>query len=333
MKTVQPDDPIWLKAIFELEGLKEIVGGKHEPEIVKFFKEAGHPGVKDDETAWCAAAANAILGRSGITGTGQLTARSFMNWGVETKAPKRGDIVVIKRGKSTWQGHVFFYLGKVGNRIWGIGGNQGNAVSVASFPASDLLGYRKVPGATIRPEAKRPPAATADDPDREQVRGIQTRLRELGYHEVGAIDGLVGPATKAAILIFRQDNRLPLSDRIDGTLRDALLSAGPRLIAESRAEASAATVREQAPEAQGSWVSKIIAFWGMIGSGLVAVFNFLIGNISEAKAQVKPLADLFGSVPIWAWAVLIGAGLLAIYLKSRSSEKKTIEAYQEGARR
>lgn len=335
MKTVQADDPAHLKEAFRNLGLKEGKGAGNNPDVVAFFPEAGHPEVRQDSVAWCAAYANAMLKRSGIEGTGQLTARSFLKWGTETKSPKRGDIVVIKRGKSTWMGHVFFFLGIVGDRIWGIGGNQSDAVTVASFAITDLLGYRRVPGATIRPEAERLPTAPAVEakPTRDQVAGIQSRLWELGYHEVGAIDGIVGPATESAILVFRKDNNLPLSVRIDGSLRDALLKAGPRPIAQSRAEASAATVRQQAPEAQGSWVSKIVAFWGMIGSAIWGVFQFVIGNIADAKAFVKPLADVIGTVPPYVWAALIGVGLLTIYLKSRKAEKTTIEAYQEGARR
>lgn len=79
-KTLQPGDPPQLRS-FVLEGLKEIVGGQHERQIVAFFAEAGHPWVKDDETAWCAAFEHAMLGRAGIKGTGSLAARSYLDWG------------------------------------------------------------------------------------------------------------------------------------------------------------------------------------------------------------------------------------------------------------
>jgi hypothetical protein len=45
-------EPLWLtKARSEL-GQHEINGPKSNPEIIEFFKDAGHPEVKHDETAW-----------------------------------------------------------------------------------------------------------------------------------------------------------------------------------------------------------------------------------------------------------------------------------------
>ena len=49
---------------------------------------------------------------------------------------------VFKRGNSSWQGHVAFYLGETAGRIYVLGGNQSNSVSVTSYPKSKLLGYR-----------------------------------------------------------------------------------------------------------------------------------------------------------------------------------------------
>lgn len=143
-------EPVWLAGARKLVGLKEIVGSKHEKQIVAFFAEAGNPGVKDDETAWCAAFVGAMLKKAGVKGTGKLNARSYLQWGVKIDQPRVGCIVVFKRGNSAWQGHVAFYLRTVGNRIEVLGGNQGNAVSIAQYPKSALLGYRW-PADTVRP--------------------------------------------------------------------------------------------------------------------------------------------------------------------------------------
>lgn len=123
-------------------GLKEVVGKKHNPKILAYFKDVGHGRIVDDETAWCAAFVGAKLEKAGLRSTKSLLARSYLKWGKRTTNPKPGDIVVLKRGKSTWQGHVGFYLADLGDRIQILGGNQKNAVNVASFPKKDLLGYR-----------------------------------------------------------------------------------------------------------------------------------------------------------------------------------------------
>ncbi|MGE0666685.1 MAG: peptidoglycan-binding protein [Sphingomonadales bacterium] len=48
-----------------------------------------------------------------------------------------------------------------------------------------------------------------EQPDAPDVIDIQRRLRELGYVEVGAADGDIGPNTRAAITRFRADQGLP----------------------------------------------------------------------------------------------------------------------------
>lgn len=98
--------------------------------------------------AWCAGFVNAILEKTGVSGTDSLMARSFLNWGTSTRNPKEGDVVVFARGKSRSTGHVGFYVGEknVGGvrYILVLGGNQGKAVNVAYYPAYKVLGYRTI---------------------------------------------------------------------------------------------------------------------------------------------------------------------------------------------
>ena len=58
---------------------------------------------------------------------------------------KPGDVVVFKRGNSSWQGHVAFFVKDKGALIEVLGGNQSNAVNVKGYQASKLLGIRRAP--------------------------------------------------------------------------------------------------------------------------------------------------------------------------------------------
>lgn len=115
------------------------------PKVVAYFKDSGNAGVKNDETAWCAAFVGAMLKRAGVKGTGKLNARSYLDWGVpvERKDAKEGDVVVFKRGTSTWEGHVAFFVKDNKTTLSVLGGNQSNAVNVKNYKASDLLGIRR----------------------------------------------------------------------------------------------------------------------------------------------------------------------------------------------
>jgi len=145
--------------MLELKGLREIKGEEDNPKIVQFFEESGHAWVKDDETAWCAAAVGAVLKRAGLVGTGKLNARSYLDWGekVPLAEARKGDIVVYWRGDPKgWQGHVGFYVSHGDGAIMTLGGNQGDAISIAPYKLSRLLSVRRMPapkpaGPTIRP--------------------------------------------------------------------------------------------------------------------------------------------------------------------------------------
>lgn len=132
----------WMPLARRFVGLKEIRGSKHEPEIVRFFKESGFPDVRDDETPWCAAFVNAMLLRAGYKGSGALTARSFVKLGEKLAKPRVGCIVVVRRGAS-WQGHVGFFLEERGGFVRLLSGNQANAVTDTGwYPKEKIVAYR-----------------------------------------------------------------------------------------------------------------------------------------------------------------------------------------------
>jgi len=130
-------------------GVEEIVGPQDNPRVVNYFKTIGQGWVTDDETAWCAAFVGAILVSAGITSTGKLNARSYMQFGksVPLGRAEQGDIAVFWRGKKDgWQGHVAFFdhYDSKSDTIYVLGGNQGNKVSIAGYSAARLLGVREI---------------------------------------------------------------------------------------------------------------------------------------------------------------------------------------------
>jgi uncharacterized protein (TIGR02594 family) len=113
--------------------------------LISEYLKAGGVSIDPSATAWCAALLNSTFEQAGIQGTGKLNARSFLEWGEKvTGEPQVGDVVVFKRGSSTWQGHVGFFQGYDDNgNIKVLGGNQKNGVNVSSYPADNLIGVRR----------------------------------------------------------------------------------------------------------------------------------------------------------------------------------------------
>lgn len=179
-------------------GTTEGPGSEDNPAIMAMYASVGHDWVEHDAVAWCAAFVGHCLERAGLRSTRRLNARSYLEWGipVDLADAQTGDIVIFSRGSKSWQGHVGFFVKATGAMIEVLGGNQSDAVNIQRYAKSRLLGVRRVGNVA--------PAVTLS------VREVQARLKALGYHAVGQVDGQVGPRTRAAILAFRDDNGLPL---------------------------------------------------------------------------------------------------------------------------
>jgi uncharacterized protein (TIGR02594 family) len=115
------------------------------PEVLKYFAESGHAEIGDDATPWCAAFVGSVLARAGLPNTGSLLARSYTNWGsaVDIAAAQKGDVIVLQRGNSTWQGHVGFYDSHTDDGVMVLGGNQNDAVNIRGYDRGRLLAVRR----------------------------------------------------------------------------------------------------------------------------------------------------------------------------------------------
>jgi uncharacterized protein (TIGR02594 family) len=125
-------------------GIKEVIGQVNNKKIVDYFKEIGHPEVKDDETAWCSAFVNWVAMKAGYHFTGKLNARSWLDIGTPTTTPEQGDVVILKRANDPQSGHVGFFINQDAYYIYMLGGNQGNQVNITPFHKDNLLGYRQL---------------------------------------------------------------------------------------------------------------------------------------------------------------------------------------------
>ena len=134
--------PHWYELALAERGVKEAPGKANNAVVQAYYKDSGHPEVVHDGVPWCAAFVGAMLKRAGVTPSGSLLARSYLTWGKKLAQPKRGAIVVLSRGRSSWQGHVAFFEREEKGRIFCLGGNQSDRVSLAAYPRSRLLGFR-----------------------------------------------------------------------------------------------------------------------------------------------------------------------------------------------
>ena len=130
-------------------GMKEIPGVGANPAVLAMLR-LDDTWPEGDETPWCSAFVNYVAWLLRLPRSKSLAARSWLSVGdvipatglSSSYAAVRGfDVVILERGAV---GHVGFFSAFEQDRVWLLGGNQGDAVSVASFDKQRILGVRRL---------------------------------------------------------------------------------------------------------------------------------------------------------------------------------------------
>lgn len=133
--------------------VREIPGPQSNPRIV-MYHQTTKGGAASDETAWCSSFVNYCVEQAGLRGTDSKRALSWHEegWSEDvTASPQEGDVVVFRRnGPAGSGGHVGFWVSQSADKIRVLGGNQGNAIDIATFPKDGTVGQTRYQLASIR---------------------------------------------------------------------------------------------------------------------------------------------------------------------------------------
>lgn len=137
-------------------GARETEGPGSNPLILAMLK-LDQTWPAGDDVPWCSAFLNAICWLLNLPRSKKLNARSWLRVGetITLEDARVGfDVVILKRGDGPQPGadvtmapgHVGFFAGRDEARglVRVLSGNQGNSVSIASFPAARVLGVRRL---------------------------------------------------------------------------------------------------------------------------------------------------------------------------------------------
>jgi len=204
-------------------GQKEIEGPEDNDTIVGYAKESGFDWVNDDETAWCSIFVNWVAMKAGLKRSELANARSWLNVGLNVDdSPEPGDVVIFWRGSEDgWQGHVGFYFGfsQDGTRVYCLGGNQGNQVSLSAYPIGKVLGYRRLAEAGM---LSLPDPVLQKGDKGDEVKALQDALKAAGFN-CGTSDGDYGDKTEIAVKLLQSGKAgLPNSGIYNEKTRDTL---------------------------------------------------------------------------------------------------------------
>lgn len=169
---------------------------------------------------------------------------------------------------------------------------------------------------------------------KNDVEDVQRRLKELGYHQVGEIDGIYGKATRGALLAFQADNHVPTSGVINDATRKALAAAKPRAVSPARLISAEAAVADR-PSVRSAVAAGRVVKAGIFGGGVLGSLSEsgLLEKVEEASGVGKRIGavatDWWPLVQPWWPLALIGAGALLIWYL-RAIRQAEVTAYQRG---
>ena len=156
---------------------------------------------------------------------------------------------------------------------------------------------------------------------------VQQQLKDLGYFEVGMVDGRYGPRTRAAVLAFRADNGLGLSPDVDPVLVEALQKAKPRAVSRERADGKPEGSRiVKAADAQIA--TGIVGMAGAAASVIAPAVETAerAKDVTERTVGILNLTDWLLPVLPWAGAVIF---LIVIVLAWKAKAAR-IEDFRTG---
>ncbi len=187
-------------------GTREIEGNEHNPRILKYASDIGMSWIKEDEKAWCSIFLNWVAHKAKYERSNRANAKSWLDIGFKVDKPEPGDVVVYSRGNVNGPfGHVGLFLGFSADksRIYTLGGNQGNSVSISGYPVERLLEFRRIKELKTRMSL----SVLKRGDKGPKVSDLQDTLKMAGYN-CGTSDGFFGAMTENAVKELQRDGQL-----------------------------------------------------------------------------------------------------------------------------
>jgi hypothetical protein len=198
---------------------------------------------------------------------------------------------------------------------------------------------RRLP--TIMPNGEPRELPPEQELSREEIRLVQELLRRLGYHEVGAPDGVWGSRTTGALSAFQAHEGLPVTGHYDDATRAALATADKRPTAPAReaatvdelAEAGSRTVKDAK---QLTFMGRLLKWLGFGTGG--AYLADESGGLESVKSWVMQsdlheVLTLLGKAGGWLvahwWIAAILLGLFIVWRANRIAAAR-LEDHQTG---
>jgi uncharacterized protein (TIGR02594 family) len=150
-------------------GITEDTGPGSNPLIIGWARRLRIDYARD-EISWCGLFVAHCIGLTlpgEVMPTNPLGARSWTGFGNPCAQPQPGALMIFWReARTSWKGHVGFYVGEDSSAYHILGGNQGDAVNVRRFSRDRFLAARwpkSAPPPTGAPRLLRPDGSLSNN--------------------------------------------------------------------------------------------------------------------------------------------------------------------------
>lgn len=181
------------------------------------------------------------------------------------------------------------------------------------------------PGLNVQPDTVEPSTA---------VEVVQRKLEQLGYHEVGGMDGRLEGKTAAAIAAFKHDRGLTgpavIDDELIHELDRNIMAGWTRPISPSRASITAQQIAPNTPAVRQSLRQWAVAKWTALATLASSLFTGISDRFDSVSGYIRPVRSFFGDVPGWLWLFVIAAIAAAVWMNGRWTAEAIVDDKRSG---
>lgn len=170
------------------------------------------------------------------------------------------------------------------------------------------------------------------DLSKPEIEIIQSRLREMGYHMVGKVDGIWGPSTTGAIAALQETAGIPVSGHYDEATRIAMKGdRSLRIISPQRATTTVDDLRNE-----GSKTIKQadrVTFWSAamtVLSAIIAFVTFISAHWAEASKMAESVRPILNWIPAGVWPAVVTIIGSALWLTGNKIKEVRVESERTG---
>lgn len=166
-----------------------------------------------------------------------------------------------------------------------------------------------------------------------KIKKLQQDLDDMGYHEVGVINGRWGGGTKGALAAFMNDRGI--DDPVDmrqsnlDAIQDAITDGFQRPASDARKNVTAKELAPHNETIKQGLRAKAAAFWTGVSTFALGIGSSIMNQFSYYWDKLALPRKLIGDVPLPVWAIIVCAICGGVWYFNRGVVNDTTQKFRD----